>query len=395
MERDGLFLVSLYGKTGAGPITSTHWGENRMNELKPANRLNATIEAGAVKAGLSAQRTVVRGLQAGAVLACATTLAFTAASQTKPGITGAVIFPVGFVMIVLLGLELVTGSFARYQAAVGTILGSGRRSGARRPKCMRPGTVYLIGAGPGDPELITVKGLRRIGEADVILYDRLAGEELLAYAKPDAVKLYCGKSPGCHAMTQEWIHDTLIEYALSGKTVVRLKGGDPLVFGRGGEEALALAERGIACEVIPGITSAIGAAASTYIPLTHRGVSASFAVVTGSRCRDNGPPVRWDLLAHSVDTLVVYMGIGRLEAIREELLKYGKAGSTPVALIERGTTESERIVIGTLDDIGRLAEAETVDNPALIVIGETVRVREQLQRIMANVRQGDYTANAI
>jgi uroporphyrin-III C-methyltransferase len=260
---------------------------------------------------------------------------------------------------------------------------------------MGPGTVCLIGAGPGDPELITVKALRRIRAADVILYDRLVGEELLDYAKPDAVKVYCGKSPGRHAMTQERIHDTLIEYAMSGKTVVRLKGGDPLVFGRGGEEALALAERGIACEVIPGITSAIGAAASTGIPLTHRGISASFAVVTGSRSHDNGPPVRWDLLAHGVDTLVVYMGVGRLEAIREELLKYGKAGSTPVALIERGTTERERIVIGMLDDIGRLAEEESVDNPALIVIGETVRVREQLQRVMANVRQSDCTVNAL
>lgn len=366
-----------------------------MNDPKPANMPNAMLEAGTSKARVSAQQRVLRGVLAGAVLACAAALAFTAALQTKTAITGAVLIPAGIVMIVLLDLEPVTGSFARYRAAVGTILGSGRQSAARVPKRTRPGTVYLIGAGPGDPELITVKAIRRIRAADVILYDRLVGEELLVYAKPDAVKLYCGKSPGCHAMTQERIHDTLVEYALSGKTVARLKGGDPLVFGRGGEEALALAERGIACEVIPGITSAIGAAASTGIPLTHRGVSASFAVVTGSRCDDNGPPVRWDLLAHGVDTLVVYMGVGRLEAIREELLKHGKAGSTPAALIERGTTERERIVIGTLDDIGRLAEAEAVDNPALIVIGETVRVREQLQRIMANARQGGYTANAL
>ncbi|MDF2725613.1 MAG: uroporphyrin-III methyltransferase [Paenibacillus sp.] len=263
---------------------------------------------------------------------------------------------------------------------------------------MKPGTVYLIGAGPGDPELITVKALRRIQAADVILYDRLVNEELLAYAKPSAVKLYCGKAPGRHAMSQERIHDTMIEYALSGYNVARLKGGDPYVFGRGGEEALALAARGILSETIPGITSAIGAAASSDIPLTHRGISASFAVVTGTRGDEHAAPVRWDLLAHSVDTLVVYMGVAQLAAICEQLLLSGKARSTPVAVIERGTTPHERIINGSLDDIARIAEAEAVVNPALIVIGETVRVREQLQRLAgeAHARHGgDYIAYAI
>lgn len=226
--------------------------------------------------------------------------------------------------------------------------------------------------------MITLGALKRIRTANVILYDRLVNEELLRYARPDPLIVYCGKTPGCHAMSLEQIHDTLIAYASRGKTVVRLKGGDPLVFGRGGEEALALAERGIPYEIVPGITSAIGAAATTGIPLTHRGISASFAVVTGSRCQENGPDVRWDLLAHSVDTLVIYMGIGRLGEIREQLLMHGKSLSTPVALIERGTTERERIAIGTLDDIHDIARAGEVCNPSLIVVGEVVRLRERL-----------------
>lgn len=252
---------------------------------------------------------------------------------------------------------------------------------------MKAGMVSLIGAGPGDPELITVKAVRRIRAADVILYDRLVNEELLDYAKPDAVTLFCGKWPGRHAMPQERIHDRMIEYALSGKNVVRLKGGDPCVFGRGGEEALALAERGIAFELVPGITSAIGAAASANIPLTHRGIGASFAVVTGSRCSEDAPAIRWDLLAHGVDTLVVYMGIGRLAHIFEELLKHGKDSSTPVALIEEGTTARERIVTGTFDTIVRLAEEAAIANPALIIIGETVRVRERLLQLVSDLGQ--------
>ncbi|MFC3801388.1 uroporphyrinogen-III C-methyltransferase [Cohnella sp. GCM10012308] len=251
---------------------------------------------------------------------------------------------------------------------------------------MRPAPVYLVGAGPGDPELVTLKAIRRIQEADVILYDRLVNEDLLAYAKPGATLLYCGKSPGQHAMSQRQIEALLIDYALGGRTVVRLKGGDPFVFGRGGEEALALAERGIPCEIVPGVTSAIGAAAASRIPLTHRDLAASFAVVTGSRCREDAPPVRWDLLAHGVDTLVVYMGIGRLEEIRTELLRHGKPPSTPVALIERATTDRQRVVTGALEHIHKLAEAMKIGNPALIVIGEVVLAREQLLLLEAQAR---------
>ncbi|OMF32216.1 uroporphyrinogen-III C-methyltransferase [Paenibacillus sp. FSL H8-0548] len=240
------------------------------------------------------------------------------------------------------------------------------------------GKVYIVGAGPGDPELITIKAMRRIQQADVILYDRLISKELLGYASSHAELVYCGKAPGAHAMSQQHINEALIHYALEGKNVVRLKGGDPLVFGRGAEEALAVATHGIPYEIVPGITSAIGAAAAAGIPVTHREYASSFACVTGSRCHGDKAAIRWDLLAHSVDTLAIYMGVSELPAIREELLKHGKAASTPVALIERGTTSMQRTIVGTLSDIHTLALSMKLCNPALIIIGEVVHVRERL-----------------
>ncbi|MCQ6563087.1 uroporphyrinogen-III C-methyltransferase [Paenibacillus mendelii] len=240
------------------------------------------------------------------------------------------------------------------------------------------GKVYIVGAGPGDPELITVKAMRLIQQADIILYDRLISNELLEYASPHAALVYCGKAPGSHAMPQQRINETLVNYAREGRMVVRLKGGDPFVFGRGAEEALELATWGIPYEVVPGITSVIGAAASAGIPVTHREYAASFACVTGSRCHGDKPPVRWDLLAHGVDTLAIYMGVSELPAIREELLKHGKASTTPVALIERGTTSRQRTIIGTLSDIHTIAALRKLSNPALIIVGEVVRVRERL-----------------
>ncbi|MCG7378247.1 uroporphyrinogen-III C-methyltransferase [Paenibacillus sp. ACRSA] len=241
--------------------------------------------------------------------------------------------------------------------------------------------VSIIGAGPGDPELITVKALKRIQTADVILYDRLVNDQLLAEAPEDALRIYCGKAPGLHSMSQEMIGRMLITHAAEGKRVVRLKGGDPFIFGRGGEEALVLAQAGIAFEVIPGITSAVGTSASTLIPLTHRGLASSFACVTGTGSDGNVSSVRWDLLAHSVDTLVIYMGISQLADIQRELLRHGKPSSTPAALVERGTTSQERIIAGTLAELQSLAVSERVNNPALIIIGEAVRVREQLLQL--------------
>lgn len=246
---------------------------------------------------------------------------------------------------------------------------------------MIPGRVAIVGAGPGDPELITVKAMRRIQEADVILYDRLVNKELLNYGKEEVIQVYCGKSPGQHSMSQEKINELLIQYAGEGRNVVRLKGGDPFIFGRGGEEALAVVEAGISCEVIPGITSAIGVAASTGIPLTHRGIAASFAFVTGSLCPENVTPIAWDRLAHSVDTLVIYMGVSQLSQIREQLLVHGKDAQTPIALIENGTTASQRTVTGTLENIDKLAAAMKINNPALIIVGEVVKVREQLMHL--------------
>ncbi|NOU82098.1 uroporphyrinogen-III C-methyltransferase [Paenibacillus sp. LMG 31459] len=251
---------------------------------------------------------------------------------------------------------------------------------------MKRGSISIVGAGPGDPELITVKALRRIQSADVILYDRLVNEELLGYAKSDVLRIYCGKAPGLHSMPQESTQQLMINYAAAGCHVVRLKGGDPFVFGRGGEEALEAAAAGIPYEVIPGITSAVGAAASAGIPLTHRGLAASFAIVTGSRCHDQDSPVRWDALAHSVDTLVIYMGVSKLGEICDQLLKHGKDPLTPIALIENGTTVRERTVTGTLGSIGKLAAAMRISNPAIIIIGEVVKVREELLSLEKTVR---------
>ncbi|WP_260989915.1 uroporphyrinogen-III C-methyltransferase [Paenibacillus xylanexedens] len=243
---------------------------------------------------------------------------------------------------------------------------------------MSRGLVSIIGAGPGDPELITVKALKRIQSADVIMYDRLVTDELLAEARDNALRIYCGKAPGLHSMSQEMIGRMLASHAAEGKHVVRLKGGDPFIFGRGGEEALVLAASGIPYEIIPGITSAVGTSASSLIPLTHRGVASSFACVTGTGSDGSASSVRWDLLAHSVDTLVIYMGISQLSQIQQELLRHGKAGHTPAALIERGTTSEERIVTGTLAELHTLADRHHICNPALIIVGESVLIREQL-----------------
>ncbi|KEK23688.1 uroporphyrinogen-III C-methyltransferase [Bacillus gaemokensis] len=240
------------------------------------------------------------------------------------------------------------------------------------------GKVYIVGAGPGDPDLISVKGVKCIEKADVILYDRLVNKELLAYAKPDADLIYCGKLPNYHTMKQETIHAFLVKYAKKGKVVTRLKGGDPFVFGRGGEEAEALAKHGIPFEIVPGITAGIAASAYAGIPVTHRDASASFAVVTGHRKEGTEEEVKWENLAKGVDTLAVYMGVSNLPYICEQLLKYGKKEDTPAAIIEWGTTSLQRTVTGTLGTIVAIAKNEQIQNPSMIVIGEVVRFREKI-----------------
>jgi uroporphyrin-III C-methyltransferase len=238
------------------------------------------------------------------------------------------------------------------------------------------GRVVLVGAGPGDPDLITVKGARALGEADVVVYDRLAAPALLDLAPPHAARVYVGKSPGGHAMKQPEIDTLLVEHARTGATVVRLKGGDPFVFGRGGEELLACAAAGIACEVVPGITSAVAAPAAAGIPVTHRGVARSFAVVTASTAGPAHEPDTTDLsrIATAVDTLVLLMAAGRLEATCRALIDAGREPDEPAALVMWATTPEERSVVGTLIDLPALAAAATMGPPATLIVGEVAAI---------------------
>ncbi|WP_419883308.1 uroporphyrinogen-III C-methyltransferase [Peribacillus sp. B-H-3] len=240
------------------------------------------------------------------------------------------------------------------------------------------GKVYLTGAGPGDPDLITVKGLRSIQEADVILYDRLVNEELLKSAKPGAELIYCGKLPDFHLMQQETINRFLVKYAKKGNVVTRLKGGDPFVFGRGGEEAEALAMNGIPFEIIPGITAGIAAPAYAGIPVTHRDYGSSFAFITGHKKNGEKDTHKWEALAKGIDTLAVYMGVKNLQYIQEKLLEHGKNPETPVAFIHWGTFQEQRTVVTTLCEASETAAKEKVVNPSLIIIGEVVKMRKKI-----------------
>jgi uroporphyrin-III C-methyltransferase len=238
-----------------------------------------------------------------------------------------------------------------------------------------PGVVYLVGAGPGDPELITLRGLRLLRAADVVVYDRLVAESLLDEAPAGAERIFAGKASGCHAMSQEEINAILVARAREGKTVVRLKGGDPFVFGRGGEEAEVCAVAGLRWELVPGVSSAIGVPGLAGIPVTHRGTAASFAVVTGHRAAGEGREPDWEALG-AIDTLVVLMGVEGLPRIAGRLIAAGRAFDTPVAVIQEGSLPGERVVTGTLGTIAERARAAGVEPPATIVIGEVVRLRD-------------------
>lgn len=243
---------------------------------------------------------------------------------------------------------------------------------------MKKGKVYIVGAGPGDPELITVKAVKCLAAADVILYDRLVNPVLLEYGKEEADLIYCGKVPGYHCVPQEIIQKVLIEKSNEGKTVVRLKGGDPFIFGRGGEEAEALARLGIAFEIVPGISAGIAAPAYAGIPVTHRELAGSFAFVTGHGTTGKPDNIRWKYLAKGVDTIAIYMGIKNLPYICDELQANGKNPQTPIAVIEQGTTVHQRTVTGTLDTIVEIVKNEEVTNPAMILIGEVVTLSQRL-----------------
>ena len=244
------------------------------------------------------------------------------------------------------------------------------------------GKVYVVGAGPGDPELLTLKAVRLIREADVVVYDRLIPREALDYTRPGAELVYAGKAPGRHALRQEEINRLLYSKACEGKTVVRLHGGDPYVFGRGEEECLYLVERGVECSVVPGITSVIAGPAYAGIPVTSRGVASSFAAATGREAPGKERRhVYYGRLMKAVDTLVIVMGVGNLENIVREMLEEGVDPRLPVAVVEKAATPEQRVVTGTLETIVEEARRAGVTSPAVIVFGETVRLRDKLWRL--------------
>jgi uroporphyrin-III C-methyltransferase len=244
---------------------------------------------------------------------------------------------------------------------------------------MAYGKVYLVGAGPGDPKLLTVKAVETIKSADVLIYDRLGvNEEVLSMAPANAERIFVGKRTGLHEVPQDQITSLIIQKAKQGGTVVRLKGGDPFIFGRGGEEAEALVAEGIAFEVVPGISSSVAAPMYAGIPLTHRDCAASVAIITGHRSGGAEKPVDWVKIANAVDTMVILMGVESLEGIVEKLLKGGISPSRPVAMVESGTLPQQRTLIATLGTIVAKAEENAVKPPSVILIGEVAELGRKL-----------------
>ncbi|MGB5099194.1 MAG: uroporphyrinogen-III C-methyltransferase [Methanothrix sp.] len=243
---------------------------------------------------------------------------------------------------------------------------------------MARGKVYLVGAGPGDPELMTLKAKRLLGAADVVLFDRLLDPRMLEGVKAELIDV--GKNAGRHKLTQEGINQLLIEKAKAGNNVVRLKGGDPYLFGRGGEEALALQEKGIPFEVVPGVTSSIAAPELAGIPVTHRGVASSLIIVTGHEEPGKETPLDWAAIATLGGTLVVLMGVSRLEHNVEALIKAGKSPQTPAAMVEKGGWPEQRMISATLADIAEKAKEAMIESPAILVVGDVVLLADKLAR---------------
>ncbi|WP_339719428.1 siroheme synthase CysG [uncultured Paraglaciecola sp.] len=239
------------------------------------------------------------------------------------------------------------------------------------------GEVYLVGAGPGDPDLLTFRALRLMQKADVVVYDRLVSPEVLELVRRDAEKIYVGKAKSKHTVPQDQINELLAKEALAGNRVVRLKGGDPFIFGRGGEELETLIEHGVSFQVVPGITAASGAASYAGIPLTHRDHAKSVVFATG-HLQDNSINLNWKGLAQVDQTIVFYMGLTGLPIICEQLVKHGLAATTPIAMVESATTSAQKVVTGTLIDIQQKAEAAEIKPPALIIVGSVVSLHKKL-----------------
>jgi uroporphyrin-III C-methyltransferase len=242
---------------------------------------------------------------------------------------------------------------------------------------MKTGTVYLVGAGPGDPELLTLKAARLIGEADAIVYDHLVAPAIVERAAKGAELIYAGKERGDHTLPQEELNLLLVKLAKAGKRVLRLKGGDPYIFGRGGEEVETLFAHGVPFEVVPGVTAAAGVASYAGIPLTHRDYSQACVFVTGN-LKDGSMNLDWPGLARRRQTVVIYMGLHGLPTLCDKLIEHGLPRDWPAAIVQQGTQPSQRTVTGTLESLPRLAEAAKLHAPTLIIVGEVVKLREKL-----------------
>ncbi len=274
--------------------------------------------------------------------------------------------------------DLMAGRRGSANARLATILVAARHSAA--PKVPAPGEAWLVGAGPGDPELITVRGLHLLQHADVVLYDRLVAPALLAYARRDAELICVGKTGGGPSTSQADINALLVKYVRHGQRVCRLKGGDPYVFGRGGEEALALAEAGLPFQVIPGITAASGCGAYGGIPLTHRDLASAVTFVSAHSSPGGKPDQEpdWQSLATLGQTLVVYMSGRRLAEVSGALLRNGRSATTPAAVVMSGTTDAQRCVTGTLENIASFAKAEGITSPSILYVGDVIALQSRL-----------------